>query len=109
MHPWNVVVHRGEVRVLDTEDCGWGYYAFDVGVVLFELLQTWPQRYAVMRDSLLGGYRKMRAIDAEPRDVAPFFAMRMVDIALWHAQVCRPERIQSWVEFCSTALRGMVK
>jgi Ser/Thr protein kinase RdoA (MazF antagonist) len=107
LHPWNVLVHRGQIRVLDTEDVAWGYYAFDVAVPLYELQQCWPDRFAALRDPFLAGYRAIRPIDAEPDDLAPFYAMRTIDIAVWLADTGQQARVGPWVTFCMSVLRGM--
>jgi len=54
----NVPFHRGEARFIDFDDCGQGYFLYDLAILLDRL--EWRQDY----QSLLSGYREERPLSA---------------------------------------------
>jgi Ser/Thr protein kinase RdoA (MazF antagonist) len=52
----NVVYHAGEARPLDFDDCGFGYWLFDFGVVLSQYISDFNDKSPIMRDALIEGY-----------------------------------------------------
>lgn len=85
LHRDNVLIDRGEVGVIDFDDCGWGYFAFD----LASLLDSFARHVArdldderALRDAYLQGYESVRALPAElERHAGTFKVMRdMVNI-----------------------------
>jgi Ser/Thr protein kinase RdoA (MazF antagonist) len=59
----NVLFWNGDVRVIDFDDSGFGYYIFDLSVVLEDSQdhQIQPQ----FRDALLGGYTRLRPLSED--------------------------------------------
>lgn len=58
LNPSNVLLSPGGIGVIDFDDCGWGYFAYDLAVSLF-----WPYfnaDFAESKDCLLDGYRRER-------------------------------------------------
>ncbi|MGQ0551457.1 MAG: phosphotransferase enzyme family protein [Armatimonadota bacterium] len=82
-HPANFVFDRGEATAIDFEDSGWGYYLFDLTVMLTEL-EDYGDRSAPMQTALLDGYQRIRSL---PRgyheNLETFKAMRVVDLVNW--------------------------
>jgi Ser/Thr protein kinase RdoA (MazF antagonist) len=37
LHQENYLFHRGRVRAIDFDDCGWGHFVYDLAVTLSEL------------------------------------------------------------------------
>ena len=52
----NVVFHRGEARPFDFDDCGFGYWLFDLGVLLSQYMMDQQDTSNIMRTALLDGY-----------------------------------------------------
>ncbi|NBH03721.1 phosphotransferase [Amycolatopsis sp. SID8362] len=78
----NYLFHRGRVRAIDFDDCGFGHYAYDLAVTLGELRHL-PQREE-LREALLDGYRSVRPEPAttDPLVLAAFAALRRVQLRL---------------------------
>jgi Ser/Thr protein kinase RdoA (MazF antagonist) len=77
LHQWNYLFHGQDVRAIDFDDCGWGYYAYDLAVTL-SYLET------ALQDACLAGYRRVRPLPAcyaESLDV--FLAARILVMVQW--------------------------
>jgi Ser/Thr protein kinase RdoA (MazF antagonist) len=77
LHQWNYLFHGQEVRAIDFDDCGWGYYAYDIVVTLSYLEPA-------LRDAFLAGYQRVRPLPAsyaQYRDV--FLAARILVMVAW--------------------------
>ncbi|GLY34535.1 aminoglycoside phosphotransferase [Amycolatopsis sp. NBRC 101858] len=78
----NYLFHRGRVRVIDFDDCGYGHYAYDLAVALDELKHL-PQRDE-LREALLDGYRSVRpdAATTDPVVLNAFAGLRRIQLRL---------------------------
>ena len=68
LHQENYLFERGTARAIDFDDCGWGFFLYDVAVTLSEI--EGRPRYAELRDALLDEYAGRRSLPAnadEPR------------------------------------------
>jgi len=100
LHLGNALFRRGEVKLIDFDDCGTGPRLYELAVALWELRDE--ERYAPFRDALLDGYRQHREIDASRLD--DFIAVRQIAFDLWYtgmAQVnpafaARLDRVHRW-------------
>jgi Ser/Thr protein kinase RdoA (MazF antagonist) len=54
----NTVFHAGQARPFDFDDCGFGYWMFDLGVVLAHYMLESNGTSPKMRDALIKGYRE---------------------------------------------------
>jgi Ser/Thr protein kinase RdoA (MazF antagonist) len=54
LHLGNALFWRGEVRVIDFDDCGFGYWLYDITVALWEL--RYRNDYEDFRSALIEGY-----------------------------------------------------
>jgi Ser/Thr protein kinase RdoA (MazF antagonist) len=85
-HPGNLLFHRGAVRTLDFDFCGWGYYLYDIAVMLSVLVGQHSE-YEVLRAGFVEGYRRVRMLsDGWEETVQMFIAARKMIRALWLAQ-----------------------
>lgn len=78
----NVLFRAGEARLIDFEDCGFGHWMFDIGIVLaqFRWLEKWPQ----IRDAFLEGYTKRHALpDEQLKYLDLFMAAQHATMVLW--------------------------
>ena len=82
LHYENFLFHRGEARAIDFDDCGWGFYLYDLAVTLWELEDR--PRYRELGDALVGAYAKIGHL---PEDHAmhlnALFVLRRMQILLW--------------------------
>jgi Ser/Thr protein kinase RdoA (MazF antagonist) len=75
LHQFNVLFHRGAVRAIDFDDCGWGHYLYDVAVALVGAGQS--RSTPPLRRAFLAGYRRVRALPADQeRLLESFMAAR---------------------------------
>ena len=80
LHLGNALFHRGDVRLIDFDDCGTGARLYELAVALWELRDR--PNYAMFRGALLSGYRARREIDVIHLD--DFIALRQVAFDLWY-------------------------
>jgi Ser/Thr protein kinase RdoA (MazF antagonist) len=82
LHYENFLFHHGAVRAIDFDDCGWGFYLYDLAVTLWELEQR-PQ-YNDLRDALLAAYADSRPL---PEDhsihLQALFVLRRMQMLMW--------------------------
>lgn len=56
----NVLLHRGDLRIIDFDDCGFGYFFYDLATLLDRI--EWREDYVALRAALLEGYRQERSL-----------------------------------------------
>jgi Ser/Thr protein kinase RdoA (MazF antagonist) len=84
LHLENALFWRDDVRVIDFDDCGFGYWLYDIAVSLWELRQR--DDYEQFRTALIDGYIQHRPLP--PGGLAhldDFVATREVAFGLWFA------------------------
>jgi len=83
LHQWNYLFHRGAMRAIDFDDCGFGPFLYDLSVPLYEL-EDHP-RFPAMRAALLAGYRRVRPLPAAHEAILPALLLRRrIDILMWN-------------------------
>lgn len=88
LHPGNVVVDGASLHVIDFDDAGFGWHAYEFAVALHAYRAS--PAYAILRDALLAGYRRRRAFDDEHLRLLPLFGLiRSLASIGWTAS--RPE------------------
>jgi Ser/Thr protein kinase RdoA (MazF antagonist) len=111
LHQANYFLHRGQVGAIDFEDCGPGYFVFDMATTLLEISHPLdePDHYARMREAYLNGYSKVRAVPMDiDRQLLVFTALRLVFLLNWVAGSTNPEvqqEGQSWVPWAVKELK----
>jgi Ser/Thr protein kinase RdoA (MazF antagonist) len=84
LHLDNALFWRDDVRVIDFDDCGFGYWLYDIAVSLWELRDR--DDYEQFRVALINGYTQHRPLP--PGGLAhldDFIAARDVAFGLWFA------------------------
>jgi Ser/Thr protein kinase RdoA (MazF antagonist) len=84
LHLDNALFWRDEVRIIDFDDCGFGYWLYDIAVALWEL--RYRDDYEQFRAALIDGYTRHRPLP--PGALAhldDFIATREVAFGLWFA------------------------
>jgi Ser/Thr protein kinase RdoA (MazF antagonist) len=69
----NVVFQRGEPCAIDFDDCGFGYYLYDLAILLDRIEMR--EDYAALRGALLDGYRQTRPLAAEHAALLDLFLL----------------------------------
>ena len=65
LHLGNALFWRDDVRVIDFDDCGFGYWLYDIAVALWELRHR--NDYEQFRAALIEGYTQHRSLTRRPR------------------------------------------
>ena len=87
LHFGNVVVDGDRLAVIDFDDSGFGWHQYELAVVL---AGHPAERFDVNFESLLSGYRRVRAFPDEDAALVPMFVVvRALALLGWIAQ--RPE------------------
>jgi Ser/Thr protein kinase RdoA (MazF antagonist) len=82
LHLDNTLFDGGEARLIDFDDCGFGYRVYDIAVALWELRHR--DDYAPFRDAVIEGYRQHHPLpDEQLSDLDVFIAAREVAFGLW--------------------------
>jgi len=106
LHLDNVIFAAGEARPIDFDDCGFGYWLYDIAVALWELrLQDdWP----AFRQAFLDGYAQHRPL---PHDQLPyldtFIAAREATIGLATAAMTR--EVPAYREYLDEDMRSVAE
>jgi Ser/Thr protein kinase RdoA (MazF antagonist) len=78
----NLLLHDGELKVVDFDDCGFSWYMYDVAAVVsfYEHLPVVPE----LIQHLLEGYRIVRAVSqAEEEEIPTFLMLRRLLLVAW--------------------------
>ncbi|KAA3451773.1 aminoglycoside phosphotransferase [Mesorhizobium sp. SARCC-RB16n] len=68
----NVLIHDDAVRIIDFDDCGFGWHMYDLAVALYQ--NRGEPLYPLIEASLLEGYRQQRELTSEDVAALPLFA-----------------------------------
>jgi len=104
LHQENYLFHRGQVRVIDFDDCGFGHYAYDLAVTIKELGHL-PHR-AALREALLEGYCSVRpASFVDGQVIDAFIGLRRVQLVLWAIEHRdQPPFRDTWQDWLNTGV-----
>jgi Ser/Thr protein kinase RdoA (MazF antagonist) len=101
----NVLYHKGQACPLDFDDCGYGYWAYDLATTLAHW-QTDPQ-WAVYRRALLDGYASVRPFSEQQlAHLDLFMAARHVTEMLWAIDLAQSnpgfrQGLDEWLEWAA--------
>jgi Ser/Thr protein kinase RdoA (MazF antagonist) len=114
LHERNYLLFNDEIRAIDFDTCGEGYYLYDLAVALSTLLRR--RDLSALKASLLNGYRQARPLSPEHENlITPFIAARLMTHTFWLAghkddRVFRdtaPELIERQVAFLQQFIQRM--
>jgi len=74
--PENLLIKNNRVRIIDFDDCGFGWYMMDIATALYFL--RGEESYDVAREGLIEGYRSERALPEEHLSMLPVCFMARV-------------------------------
>lgn len=84
LHERNYLVYRGDIRAVDFDSCGWGYFGYDLAVTLSQLVSR--PNFSQLRTALLKGYKQVRLIGTDiEQNLGTFIAARYVNNIMWLA------------------------
>ena len=69
----NVLVHRRDLRIIDFDDCGFGYFLYDLATLLDRI--EWREDYPALRAALLAGYRQERSFSPNHEALLDLFLL----------------------------------
>jgi len=82
LHQWNYLFRRGEIGVIDFDDCGFGHWLYDLAVTLY-CLEDRPD-YTALEEAFLAGYRERRSLSSpQEAHLQTFIALRRLQDLLW--------------------------
>ena len=78
----NLLVHEGRPRLIDFDDCGFGWFLYDFAAAV-SFMEDHPQVPA-LKQSWLEGYRKVRSLSADDeREIDTFIMLRRMALLAW--------------------------
>jgi Ser/Thr protein kinase RdoA (MazF antagonist) len=78
----NLLVHGPDIQVIDFDDCGFGWYMFDIGASL-SFIEHDP-RVPELCDAWLTGYRRVIPLpDADAAEIPTFVLLRRLQLVAW--------------------------
>jgi Ser/Thr protein kinase RdoA (MazF antagonist) len=84
----NVLFHTGKARPIDFDDSGYGYWIFDLAVILTSDMEVFKDITPEMRAALLEGYAETQpGIDVDPKYLDLFIAARYAQLMYFY-QMC---------------------
>jgi Ser/Thr protein kinase RdoA (MazF antagonist) len=102
LYPENVLFKDGEVYPIDFEDCGFGYWLWDMAIAL--CLWPWTEEWRWRRDAFLEGYARVRTLpQSQIRHLDLFMAAQYATMVLWASlfikdDPARREEHEAWRE-----------
>jgi len=78
----NLLIHKGDIRVIDFDDCGLGWFLYDAGTAV-SFFEHKPEVPGLI-DAWAEGYRRVRALPKEDEAELPTFViLRRVILFAW--------------------------
>ena len=109
----NMLTHEGRVMAIDFDDCGFGWHLFDLATI--SILFRGKDNYDEIHQSLITGYRQIRALSDELLQLMPlFYLLRAFTYVGWihtrnetrTAQEIAPEIVALTCDLAETYLQS---
>jgi len=85
LHQENYLFDHGRAGAIDFDDCGFGYYLYDLAVTLSEV--GGRAHTSALRDGLLAGYQEVRPLPPGLDEHLPaFLSLRELKLTLWFVE-----------------------
>ena len=97
LYPENVLFKGGEAFPIDFEDCGYGYWMWDIAVALCQW--AWSKDWERMRDAFREGYARLRILpEAQWANLDLFVATQIATMVLWASAFLKhdPRRVAEY-------------
>lgn len=100
LHPDNLLSHRGRLWVIDFDDAGYGWHAYELAVAVYDYLDH--SNFNAIVEALVAGYRELRPLAGRELDALPLFlTVRSLALLGWVHQrpdLDRSEDLPSMIE-----------
>ena len=104
LHPENVLAHSGGLTVIDFDDAGYGWHAYELAVAVYYYLDH-PNFNAIV-EALLAGYRELRPLDGrEEEALRLFLTVRSLACLGWVGRRPDLERVEELPSMIELACR----
>lgn len=100
MYPDNILIKGDDLRIIDFEDCGLGYWLWDIAIALEN--DPWTEGWYQRRDAFLDGYTQIHPIpQSQLQHLDLFLAADYATTILWATQFMldepgRVEEFETW-------------
>jgi Ser/Thr protein kinase RdoA (MazF antagonist) len=98
LYPENVLFKAGKAYPIDFEDCGYGYWMWDIAIAL--CTWAWGDEWERMRDAFWEGYTKVRTLpENQWAHIDLFVAIQFATMVLWSSALFMndPKRAAEYV------------
>jgi Ser/Thr protein kinase RdoA (MazF antagonist) len=98
LYPENVLFKSGKAYPIDFEDCGYGYWMWDIAIALCEW--AWGNEWERMRDAFREGYVHLRRLpETQWAQLDLFVATQFATMVLWSSALLMndPKRVAEYV------------
>jgi Ser/Thr protein kinase RdoA (MazF antagonist) len=98
LYPENVLYKDGRACPIDFEDCGYGYWIWDIAVALCKW--AWNEDWERMRDAFHEGYSQVRSLpEAQWALLDLFVATQFATMVLWASAFLKhdPKRVAEYI------------
>ncbi len=97
LYPENVLFKAGKAFPIDFEDCGYGYWMWDIAIALCEW--AWGNEWERMRDAFREGYTQVRTLPDRQWDMLDLFiATQFATMVIWSSALLMndPKRVAEY-------------
>jgi Ser/Thr protein kinase RdoA (MazF antagonist) len=111
----NMVFRAGKARPFDFDDCGFGYWAFDFGVLLAHYMIDFGSPTAKMREALIEGYLETSPLPESNLDyIDLFIAARLTQLMFFYqasslANPAYATEAREEIDSCAKCLKSVVR
>jgi Ser/Thr protein kinase RdoA (MazF antagonist) len=98
LYPENVLFKAGRALPIDFEDCGYGYWMWDIAIALCEW--AWGKEWERMRDAFWVGYTQIRTLpESQWSQLDLFVATQFATMVLWSSALFMndPKRASEYI------------
>ena len=93
LYPENVLYKAGQPYPIDFEDCGYGYWMWDIAVALCRW--AWGAEWERMRDAFRDGYAQVRTLpEAQWAQLDLFVATQFATMVLWASEFLKHDPVR---------------
>ena len=91
----NVLVEGQRMRLIDFDDCGWGWFLYDFAAAI-SFIEDDPD-VPMLKEAWLKGYRSIRALSVEEEaEIDSFIMLRRLSLLAWigsHIEAPEPQKL----------------
>ena len=111
LHQENYLFHADAAQAIDFDDCGWGFYLYDLVVTLSELEEV--PTYQLLRNTLLEQYSRLRPLpERYEQYLYAFRLLRKLQLLLWIVEsrehAAFRDEWQAWARYDLDMLQTML-